>query len=72
MPKLEEFIDKNFVVIREGMSMPEVSSVLAKNRLSGAPVVNDKDVLKGYISERDIIKAIIQIADKPVSIHVIA
>jgi predicted transcriptional regulator len=41
------------------MTIDEATKVLAKNKFSGAPVVNEKNELIGMLSEKDCLKTIV-------------
>jgi len=56
--KVKDVMDKEVVTVLPDESVREISKMLVKNRLSGVPVVDKKDRLVGFISERDIITAV--------------
>lgn len=56
--KARDIMDKRTSWVKEEDSLKMVCQVLIKNQLSGVPVVNKKNELVGFISERDIILSI--------------
>lgn len=59
MSMVKTIMKKDFVKVSADISLEELSRILIKNTISGAPVVNRKTgVLIGFVSERDIIKAL--------------
>lgn len=58
MATVKDIMVKQVVTIREDKSLKDISKLLMSKKLSGIPVVNKKDDLAGFISERDIIKAV--------------
>ncbi len=51
-----DFMSTSLTTFKPEQSIPEVIEVLIKNKISGGPVVNDKNELVGIISEGDCIK----------------
>jgi CBS domain-containing protein len=49
---------RNLITFKENESIEDVIDSLIKNKISGGPVVNDKNELVGVISEGDCIKQI--------------
>ena len=56
--KVSDFMTKDLITFRPDQSMEEVVDSLINNKISGGPVVNDKNELVGIISEGDCIKHI--------------
>ncbi len=56
--KVSDFMSKNLITFRPEQSIEEVIDSLINNKISGGPVVNDKNELVGIISEGDCIKHI--------------
>jgi CBS domain-containing protein len=56
--KVSDFMTKDLITFRPEQSMEEVVDSLINHRISGGPVVNDKNELVGIISEGDCIKHI--------------
>ena len=56
--KVSDFMTKNLITFRPEQSIEEVIDSLINNKISGGPVVNDKNELIGIISEGDCIKHI--------------
>ncbi len=53
--KVGEIMTRNLLTARPDQSVLEVVQLLAKNRITGLPVVDDDDRLIGVVSESDII-----------------
>lgn len=53
-----DYMTRKLITFRPEQSVEEVIITLLKHRISGGPVVNDKDELIGMISEGDCIKYI--------------
>jgi len=51
-----DFMSTTLTTFKPEQSIPEVIEVLIRNKISGGPVVNDKNELVGIISEGDCIK----------------
>lgn len=58
MATVKNIMVKQVVTINEDKSLKDICKLLISKKLSGIPVVNKKDDLTGFISERDIIKAV--------------
>lgn len=56
--KVSDYMTTNLVKFRTDQSVLDVMDTLIKKRISGGPVVNDKNELVGIISEGDCIKQI--------------
>ena len=56
--KVSDFMTKDLITFRANQSVEEVINTLIKNRISGGPVVNERNELIGIISEGDCIKQI--------------
>lgn len=57
---VSDYMTTKLITFRPDDSMVEVMDVLVKNRISGAPVVNDNKELVGIISEGDCLKEIVK------------
>lgn len=55
---VSDYMTKKLITFKPDQSVAEVMQTLIKNRISGAPVVNEKNELLGIISEGDCIKQI--------------
>lgn len=55
---VSDYMTTKLITFRPEQSVEEVIETLIKNRISGGPVVNDKNELIGIISEGDCIKHI--------------
>ncbi|MFH1541471.1 MAG: CBS domain-containing protein [bacterium] len=58
MQKVKDFLTRDLTSVAENAPLVEVAEVLSLRSLSGIPVVNDKNELVGFISEKDIISSI--------------
>lgn len=56
--KVKTVMEKRVVTVGGNSDLHHVSKLLITNRLSGMPVVDSKGNLAGFISERDVIKAL--------------
>lgn len=56
--KVKDYMTKSLITFKSNQPVIEVIESLIKNRISGGPVVNDKNELIGIISEGDCIKLI--------------
>ena len=56
--KVSDYMSRDVITFRPSQSVEEVINTLIKHRISGGPVVNDKNELVGIISEGDCIKQI--------------
>ncbi|MBT8265962.1 MAG: CBS domain-containing protein [Bacteroidia bacterium] len=56
--KVKDFMTRKLITFTPEQSVEEVIDTLIKNRISGGPVVNEKNELIGIISEGDCIKQI--------------
>ena len=56
--KVSDYMTTNLITFRPNQSVLEVMNTLIKKRISGVPVVNDKNELVGIISEGDCMKQI--------------
>lgn len=57
MPELtaKDIMTENVITIRADGSIEQLSEILLKNRISGVPVVDDKENLIGIVTEADLI-----------------
>ncbi len=56
--KVSDYMSTNLITFRPDQSVLEVMNTLIKNKISGGPVINDKNELLGIISEGDCMKQI--------------
>lgn len=54
--KVKDYMTTNLITFRPNQSVQEVVESLINNKISGGPVVNDKQELVGIISEGDCLK----------------
>lgn len=55
---VSNYMTRNLITFKPNQSVMEVMTILIKKKISGGPVVNDKNELIGMISEGDCIKQI--------------
>ncbi|OSY88819.1 inosine-5-monophosphate dehydrogenase [Tenacibaculum holothuriorum] len=55
---VSDHMSKNLITFKEDQSIEDVIDTLIKNKISGGPVVNEKNELIGIISEGDCMKQI--------------
>jgi predicted transcriptional regulator len=55
---VSNYMTRNLITFKPKQSVMEVMTILVKKKISGGPVVNDKNELIGMISESDCIKQI--------------
>jgi|JXWS01.1.fsa_nt_gb CBS domain-containing protein len=55
--KVRDIMTKDLTAVRANQSLKALIFLLEKSELSGVPVVDQKSVVVGFISERDIIQA---------------
>lgn len=55
---VEDYMSTDLITFREDQTIMEVMAALIANKISGAPVVNDKKELIGIISDSDCMKQI--------------
>ena len=58
MIKVKDFMTRDLTSVTEDTPLIEVAEILSLRALSGIPVVNQKNEVTGYISEKDIISSI--------------
>lgn len=61
LPKISDCMSKDFATIKPDMPVAEASKKLIQKVLLGGPVVDDKGMLMGWVSEQDCLKVTIQV-----------
>lgn len=56
--KVKDIMIRDITAVSENTTLKEVAKILARIRVSGIPVVNDKHEVIGFISEADIIHSV--------------
>jgi CBS-domain-containing membrane protein len=51
----KDIMTKEVITVRPDTSLSELSAILVKNKISGAPVVDDSGALVGMVTENDLI-----------------
>jgi CBS domain-containing protein len=54
--KVEEAMTRNVITVNENDSVAEVAQLFRTKKISGAPVLNDREEVVGVVSEVDIVK----------------
>ncbi len=57
--KVKEIMTKDLTSVTEAESVENLIYLLDRSELSGVPVVDDQGIVVGFISERDVIEAIL-------------
>lgn len=58
MLKVKDIMTRDIITIPQDMSVQEICATLLKHKLGGLPVINKKEDLVGFVSERDIIASV--------------
>lgn len=53
--KVEELMSKNIICARENSSVLQIASQMRRENIGSLPVCDDKGVLKGIVTDRDIV-----------------
>ncbi len=56
MLKAKDIMSQDVVTISAGATVEELARLLIEHRISGVPVVDDSDELKGIVTENDLIR----------------
>jgi acetoin utilization protein AcuB len=59
--QIKEIMSKNPITVPMDYTIEETAEVLLKNRINGAPVVDNKGKVIGVITQTDILKALISL-----------
>lgn len=62
--KVKEIMSHHPLTVLPEHTMEEAANILLKNRISGAPVVDDKGKIVGIITRSDILKVLMEISGK--------
>jgi CBS domain-containing protein len=54
--RVEEAMTRNVITVNENDSVAEVAQLFRTKKISGAPVLNDREEVVGVVSEADIVK----------------
>ncbi|MEM6967069.1 MAG: CBS domain-containing protein, partial [Bacteroidota bacterium] len=57
---VDRIMTKELITFRKEEDIWEVINVIVKNKISGAPVVNDRGELIGMLSEADCIRVVLE------------
>src|SRR5665648_79711 len=58
MITVEDAMEKNVIVFEAEDKISDIAAILRKNKISGAPIVNDDQKITGIVSEGDIMRLI--------------
>lgn len=56
VPVVHEFMTEKVITLKSSMTISEAIDLLLKNRISGAPVVDEEGILVGVLSEKDCLR----------------
>ena len=56
---ISEYMTQKVITFSPDMTIYEATAILAKNKFSGAPVVNESNELIGMLSEKDCLKTVV-------------
>ncbi len=62
--KVEEVMTKDVITLRPLMYLKSAAEILAKNNISGAPVVDNEGRVVGILTENDILEAVAEATDR--------
>jgi CBS domain-containing protein len=65
MFKAKEIMKTGVITVKKETGIYETIRILMENNITGLPVVNDDMTLAGIISEKDVLKLLYNIEDKP-------
>jgi CBS domain-containing protein len=63
--KVKDFMIKDVISVRPDVTIKEVMKTFVDKKIGGLPIVNDEGILKGIITDGDILRAI-----KPIDRHI--
>ena len=55
MLQAQDIMTRQAITVNEDLSVRELAKILSKNRISGAPVVDDQGLVVGVVTESDLI-----------------
>jgi CBS domain-containing protein len=55
MLKAKDIMTKNVITAKPGTTMEELARLLIENHISGVPIVDDQGIVKGVVTENDLI-----------------
>jgi CBS domain-containing protein len=56
--QVSELMDKNFITIKKGTTYEEVFKLFTEHSVGGAPVVDEENMVIGYVSEKDLFRVL--------------
>ncbi len=65
MFKAKEIMNKEVITVKRKTEIYETIRILVENNITGLPVVNDDMTLAGIISEKDVLRLLYDMEDKP-------
>ncbi|MFT5387964.1 MAG: CBS domain-containing protein [Candidatus Omnitrophota bacterium] len=60
MIAIDEIITSDVITVKTGTPIYEALNILTRNRVSGAPVVDDDNHVVGMLSERDLLRILVE------------
>lgn len=60
--KVKQIMTTDIITISSNFTMEEAAEILLKNRISGAPVIDEKGILTGIVTQSDMFKEMISLA----------
>ena len=65
MFKVKEIMKTNVMTVKRKTEIYEAINILVENNITGLPVVNDDMTVAGIISEKDVLRLLYDMEDKP-------
>jgi len=65
MFKVKEIMKTDLLTVKRKTEIYEAINILVENNITGLPVVNDDMTAAGIISEKDVLKLLYDMEDKP-------
>lgn len=59
LAKAEDIMTKNLITLKESMDIYEAVGIFLKNKISGAPVIDETGHLTGMLSEKDCLRLLL-------------
>jgi len=69
MFKVKEIMKTEVITVKRETGIYEAINILVENNITGLPVVNDDMTLAGIISEKDVLRLLYDMEDKPGSVE---
>ena len=69
MFKVKEIMKTKVITVKRTTDIYEAIRILVENNITGLPVVNDDMTVAGIISEKDVLRLLYEMEDKPGSVE---